>query len=143
MITDVKEPETTELYKDLHFNQRLWINKIKFYKNQINILQSDLDKIVEHYFDKELMGEVEQYQNKFIVYTDLANRLIKEYKLLRNKIAKINGNGSIEIQEEISDKRISLKKKTAGFVDYVEDLKENFFIFYTSYYLSENHAYDN
>ncbi|NLJ06560.1 MAG: hypothetical protein GX437_02700, partial [Sphingobacteriales bacterium] len=50
--------------KELYFDQRLWINRIRFYKEQLVILQNNLDKMVKYYSHPELMAEVEQYQNK-------------------------------------------------------------------------------
>jgi hypothetical protein len=139
----VKEKETLEVsinLPDLHFEQRLWINKLKFCKSQIDTLQDNLDSLVKYYFNSELMAEVEQYQNKFIVYRELADRLIKEYKYFRNQISKqmsVQNNG-FDLEELISSKK-KLEEKTSDYTKYFEELKSNFIHFFTSYYISENH----
>lgn len=135
--------DATELnLTDLHFEQRLWINKIKFYKEQINILQSNLDRMVKFYYDAEAMAEVEQYQNKFIVYGDVADNLIKSYKAIRNKIAE-NEDQNETLLAEINEMKSGVCKKTKEFLSFIDELIDNFLIFYTSYYVSENHIYSN
>jgi hypothetical protein len=139
-----KEKEFKEVainLDDLHFDLRLWINKLKHTRAELNILQCDLDKLVKHYFNPESMMEVEQYQNKIIVYRELADRLIKEAKNLRNKVAEIGKTETTAFDEDdISSIQISLIEKISSYFHYVEDVKNNFLHFYTTCYISENHV---
>jgi hypothetical protein len=139
-----KEKEFKEVaikLDDLHFDLRLWINKLKYTRSELNILQSNLDKLVSHYFNPESMMEVEQYQNKIIVYRELADRLIKEAKYLRNKVADINKTEVLSnIDEDIPEIQQSLIEKISSYLTYVEDVKNNFLHFYTTCYISENHV---
>lgn len=128
--------------EDLHFEQRLWINKIKFYKEQIDILQKDLDKMVKYYYDPEAMAEVEQYQNKFIVYHEVADNLIKDYKNIRNRINEFVDDQDGDFKQEIVDLKNKACEKTMEFLSFIEELKDNFMLFYTSYYVSENHIFN-
>jgi len=141
-MNEIKSDQVKIKLDELHFEQRLCINRIKFYKQQINILKENLDQLVKYYYDKEFMWEVEQYQNKFIVYQEVAERLIKEYKALRNKIIQANGNATDAFREEIESEQILVKKRAKSFVKILEELKENFFLFFTSYHISENHVFN-
>lgn len=126
--------------KELYFGQRLWINRIRFYKDQLAILQKNLDKLVKYFPHPEVMSEVEQYQNKIIVYSDVADRLIKDYKILRNKTSELNGHSVAEDHLSIRNVHYDLKIKADGFIKFFEDLKNDFLVFYTSHNLSENHT---
>ena len=139
-----KEKEFKEVALDLdglHFDLRLWINKLKYTRAELNILQCNLDKLVKHYFNPESMMEVEQYQNKIIVYSELSDRLIKEAKNLRNKVADVS-------KSDISDDRNDgipaiqqvLIEKITNYFHYVDSVKNNFLHFYTTCYISENHV---
>jgi len=87
------------------------------------------------------MMEVEQYQNKIIVYRELADRLIKEAKFLRNKVADISKTEIPVIEEEdIPEIQQMLIDKITSYFYYVEDVKNNFLHFYTTCYISENHV---
>jgi hypothetical protein len=139
-----KEKEFKEVATNLdglHFDLRLWINKLKHTRAELNILQCNLDKLVKHYFNPESMMEVEQYQNKIIVYSELADRLIKEAKCLRNKVADF-GKTEISVidEDEIPEIQQALIEKITSYFNYVEDVKNNFLHFYTTCYISENHV---
>jgi hypothetical protein len=125
---------------DLHFDLRLWINKLKHTRAELNILQCNLDKLVKHYFNPESMMEVEQYQNKIIVYSELADRLIKEAKNLRNKLAVVSKSDIPVIDDEIPETQQLLIEKITSYFYYVENVKNNFLHFYTTCYISENHV---
>ena len=139
-----KEKEVKEVaikLVDLHFDLRLWINKLKYTRAELNILQCNLDKLVKHYFNPESMMEVEQYQNKIIVYRELADRLIKEAKCLRNKVAVVNKIEIPNVDEvDIPEIQQVLIEKISSYFKYVEDVKNNFLHFYTTCYISENHV---
>jgi hypothetical protein len=125
---------------DLHFDLRLWINKLKHTRAELNILQCNLDKLVKHYFNPESMMEVEQYQNKIIVYSELADRLIKEAKSLRNKLAVVSKSEIPVIDDEIPETQQLLIEKITSYFYYVENVKNSFLHFYTTCYISENHV---
>jgi uncharacterized coiled-coil DUF342 family protein len=143
MMSNVKEVEDIkQKLADLHFDQRLWINRIKFYKAELDILQTYLDQIVKYYSNDELMSEVEQYQNKIIVYREVADRLIKDYKGLRNRISDLSDSKSLDSEnEEIVHDQEEILNKAKGFVEFVTELRDNFLVFYTSYHMSDNHVF--
>jgi len=141
MLDKEKEFKEVALNLDgLHFDLRLWINKLKHTRAELNILQCNLDKLVKHYFNPESMMEVEQYQNKIIVYRELADRLIKEAKNLRNKLAVVCKIELPVIDDEIPETQQILIEKITSYFYYVEDVKNNFLHFYTTCYISENHV---
>jgi len=124
------------------FDQRLWINKIKFHKDELSIIQKNLDKMVKYYGNDEFMSEVEQYQNKIIVYHEVADRIIKDYKVLRNKIIEINGSKQLpEEVEKLARIKAEMDDKAVRFVGFLQELKEAFLAFYTSYHVSDNHVF--
>jgi hypothetical protein len=136
-----KELLAVQNEEDLRFELRLWINKIKFNKAQLDTFQRYLEKMVKHFGDIEMMSEVERYQNKFIVYRDVSDKLVKELKSLRNKISefsqgKINGQ---ELKYDIKEEKERLIHRSQSYINIIEELKDNFIYFYTLNYISENH----
>ncbi len=124
------------------YDQRLWINKIRFLKEELDIVQKNLDKMVRYYGNEEFMSEVEQYQNKIIVYQEVADRIIKDYKMLRNKLVEMNGsNDAPEEVGRLHEIKTEMDIKAERFVGFLHELKENFLAFYTSYHLSDNHVF--
>ena len=143
MIVNVSETSnSTSDINELHFDQRLWINKIRLHKDELSILQENLDKMVKYYSNEEFMSEVEQYQNKIIVYREVADRLVKDYKVLRNKLIDLNGSASdTEERLKIDNANADLQNRAAVFLNFLGDLKENFLNFYTTFHISDNHVF--
>lgn len=141
MVNSVMESSIPQVLQDIHFDQRLWINKIKFYKNQLDILQENLEKMVKFSCDPECMAEVEQYQNKFIVYKEVADHLIKDFKYVRNLIVEEYKEDDTEFEEKVKKGQKDLQSRTLDFVKFMSDLQDNFLVFYTSYHISDNHVY--
>jgi len=131
--------EMTITLNELLFEIRLSINKIKFCKDQLNILQVNLESLVKFYAESELMPEVEQYQNKFIVYRELSDKLIKESKSIRNKTTESKVEKTEDLDSEILEEFDKFKILCKDYFTFFEDLKKNFIHFYTSYHVSENH----
>ena len=124
------------------YDQRLWINKNRFLKEELDIVQKNLDKMVRYYGNEEFMSEVEQYQNKIIVYHEVADRIIKDYKMLRNKFGEINSsNDALEEVGRLHEIKAEMDIKAERFMGFLQELKENFLAFYTSYHLSDNHVF--
>lgn len=141
MNETAKEFRGVQNGEDLRFELRLWINKIKFSKAQLDTLQRYLEKTVKHFGDIEMMSEVERYQNKFIVYRDVADKLVKELKFLRNRLPE-NDEKSIREEElilQLSEEKNSQINRARSFINIIEELKDNFVYFYTSNHVSENH----
>ena len=141
MTEIAKELKAVQNGEALRFELRLWINKIKFNKAQLETLQRYLEKIVKHFGDVELMAEVERYQNKFIVYRDVADKLVKEFKYLRNRISEMTEEEKhdVQLKQRILDDKNNQILRSQSFINILEEVKENFIYFYTSNYLSENH----
>jgi hypothetical protein len=139
MTVNVRETQRKIHIQDLYFEIRLQINIIKFHKQQLDILQNNLDHMVKYYEGSEIMSEVEQYQNKFIVYREVADRLIKSQKYLRNNLPDPTENN--EVDDMYLNEFTKLKTKVDDFIAFIEELKDAFIFFYTSYHVSENHVY--
>lgn len=61
---------------DLHYEHRLWLNALKFFKEELGILQERLGEIVSKNTNNEVEAGVESFQNRF----DLQREHISELK---------------------------------------------------------------
>ncbi len=132
---------TTAIEKDVFYNIRLNINRLKLHKAIVKELQGYLEKMVKYSLGQECMFEVEQFQNKFIVYSEVADRLIKELKLVRNRLRDIEEgqiNESVDIPMSFYK---SVQKRTKEYFDFVNTLAEDFLKFYSLYHKSDNHIF--
>lgn len=62
MVTQAK----TIHLSDLHFEHTLWLNELKFAEDEIRIYEHYLEDLVKRHDEKEMLKQLEHYQNQFI-----------------------------------------------------------------------------
>ena len=67
---------------DLHYEHRLWINELKFYKEELVILQERLGEIVAKNTNNEVEAGVESFQNRFDLQRDHISELKHRIKMV-------------------------------------------------------------
>jgi hypothetical protein len=64
----------------LHSEHTEWINKLSFYKDDLAVWQKRLEEIVKRNTSREIMANVDQFQNKLIVQKEQIDILRHEIK---------------------------------------------------------------
>ncbi len=71
---------------DLHYEHRIWLNELKFYKEELTILQERLEEIVSKNTNNEVEAGVESFQNRFELQrqhlSDIKHRIKKHEAFL-------------------------------------------------------------
>ncbi len=104
-----------EALYDVHQNHVEWQNKLKFYNDEIKIFNKRLEEIVSKNTSKDVLSEVEKYQNQFIVQ----NNNIDE-------IAHIITLDEEELQNEVKSNPIAVDHRKVGDHSKQKDLVETF-----------------
>lgn len=78
---------------ELHADHQEWMSKLDFYKDDIKILTNRLAEIASKNTDKEILAEVEKFQNQFIVQNDNIDRIKHIITIDEDKLkAEVNRN---------------------------------------------------
>ena len=81
-----------KIYKQ-HEENSTWINKLDFYKQEISILKGRLEELAQKNSSKEVMGEIEHFQNQFIIQRDNIDNILHAVKINEAElIATIESN---------------------------------------------------
>lgn len=84
--------ETKSIY-DLHAEHQEWLNKLKFYEDELKIMQDRVSEIALKYSDKKVLAQVDHFQNQIIIQKeqiDIMGHNIRENEALLQK--NINDN---------------------------------------------------
>jgi hypothetical protein len=115
---------------DLHFEHKVWMNEIAFYKTEINIFQERLEEIAKKYTGRDIQEQVEQFQNRFIIQSNEIDILVHKIKLIEHKEAlkgeKIRYN---IVDDKIYQDHDVLVDEMAQFVKLYKELKKDFYSF--------------
>ncbi|MES2285496.1 MAG: hypothetical protein V4547_07395 [Bacteroidota bacterium] len=111
--------ETTKTLYQLHEDHKTWLNKLAFYKDEIQIMQNRISEIAKKNTSKEVLSFVEHFQNQLIVQKEQIDTLKHE----------INSHER-SIEEKVNKKAVANESKK--FLDHstqrnsVESFENNF-----------------
>ena len=75
-----------------HAENNEWLNKLKFYDDEISILKNRLSQIATKYKEKEVLAQVEHFQNQFIVQQnnidEISHTINVDEDALKNEVIK-------------------------------------------------------
>lgn len=95
--------EQEKIY-DLHSELIEWSNKLKFYKDEIGIMKGRLEEVASKNTDKELLKQVEHFQNQFIVQRNNVDEISHEVKMNEEKlIGEIKSNPVAVDRRKLAD----------------------------------------
>jgi cobalamin biosynthesis protein CbiD len=106
------------MYKQ-HEENKDWMSRVAFYKDEITILQGVLSEIASKNTGDEALKEVEHYQNQFIVQRDNLDQLAHNIQLNEQKF-----------QQEVTDNPVAVDHRRTEYhqseKDFIEYFENNF-----------------
>ena len=110
--------EVSEYFSnDLRYDHNIWENELNFYKKELGIFETRLVEMLNRKPSRELLRELEQYQNQFIRQKEVVDNVNHKIHLYDDELkgipAKImlsvNSNEISKHKELESDIRITRK----------------------------------
>ena len=102
---------------DLRYDHNIWENELNFYKKELGIFESRLVEMLNRKPSRELLRELEQYQNQFIRQKDVVDNVNHKIHLYDDELKgipaeimlTIDSNEIAKHKELESDIRITRK----------------------------------
>ncbi|WP_292889147.1 hypothetical protein [Nonlabens sp.] len=117
----------------MHFEHQLWMGELAFWKDELKFFKNRLSEIVTRWTNKEVLAQLEHYQNEFILHGGVIEDLQETIEEHENRIA-----AQSKMSRELMD--IQLAKRHMEFRDRLEtqrhiyaELKKDFFKFLENY----------
>jgi hypothetical protein len=125
-----KDPEATpgvvKGLETLHLEHRVWLNSLRFYREELFIFQRHLEQFVRTAAVPETMAHVEQYQNRFLRQTEVIDELAHDIKEHDRALAGgLNDTGSSVIYRPYGVHN-ELREKMEMFERLYMELKHDF-----------------
>ena len=111
---------------DLHFELNLWLNEFKFYKDEIKIFKKRLEEIVSRNTDKEVMKEVEHFENQYLREREVIDELRHEIKQHENLIEREDRLHPVAVDHEYMTYHNQLKDQVKQFRKIYQELRDEF-----------------
>jgi hypothetical protein len=85
--------ETKENIYTQHAENTEWTNKLNFYKDEIKIMTGRLEEVAAKNSSKEVMAEVEHFQNQLIIQRNNIDEALHAVKMNEEKLqAEVKSN---------------------------------------------------
>ena len=116
---------------DLHFELNLWLNELKFYKDEIKIFNRRLEDIVSRNTSQEVMQELEHFQNQYIRQIEVIDELRHEVKQHENILEKEVLDNPVAVDHRYFEDHTELRDQADQFKKIYQELKVEFMGFLT------------
>lgn len=126
--------ETKVIYdSDLHFEHERWKNELLFYKDEMRSFKNRLEELVNRWTDKEVLAQLEHFQNEFILHEGRVNEFLEGIEFHEHQMADKSRKGEISMDTVLVKNHLEFREEMDIQRDLFQNLKKEFFAFLTRY----------
>lgn len=118
---------------DLHFEHLHWNRELSFWEDELKSFNNRLEELVNRWTDKEVLKQLEQFQNRFILQIETIDKLQDSIQNHEMVIAKIYEKGEDSLDRILVQKHFNFRLDMDIQRKIYEDLKKEFFNFLSKY----------
>jgi uncharacterized coiled-coil protein SlyX len=126
---------TTEVLfnSNMHFEHRQWNRELAFWQDELKSFNNRLSELVNHYTSKEVLEQLEHFQNEFTLHGNVIEDLLEVIEEHEIRIAAQSKTGLNELDTQMSKKHMEFRKRMETQRDIYAKLKKDFFRFLETY----------
>jgi hypothetical protein len=124
---ETKEREQKSHIGDLHFEHQQWVKELKFYKDELPVFQKRLDEIASRYTNKEVLKELDHFQNQILIHSNALDELIHEVNVHEAELAKYAEEHPIAIDHVLFHSHAPFRERIETNRQMVAELKRDFY----------------
>ena len=112
--------------KDLHEDHKKWANEISLYDEEIKSFESRLEEVVVRYTDKDVLANLEHFQNTLIRHKEVADTLKHDINVKEQALARFAEENQVAIDhkhfEDHPELRDRIQTERKMFAELKDDL---------------------
>src|SRR5690606_1473004 len=113
----------------MHFEHQQWKGEIAFWKDELKFFNNRLSKLITRWENKEVLAQIEHYQNQFILHGGVIEDLEGTIEQHETRIAAQSKAGTEALDTHLSKKHIEFRDQIETQRDIYAELKKKFFRF--------------
>lgn len=114
---------------DLHFENKLHINQLNFYKQELEIFKHRLEEIAERNTKTEVTASIEQYQNQFIRQLEVNDELRHKINEHEQKLINYAKENPVAIDHVLFSDNDTLTEEVNRYTELYTEMKNSFYRF--------------
>ncbi len=126
--------ETNVIFNsDLHFEHKLWKAELLFWEDELKSFNNRLSELVTRWTDKDVLAQLEHFQNKFILHGEVIETFQNEVNHHETDIAEHSNKGVEALDQILVKKHIETRNSIEMERNLYNTLKKDFFSFLSKY----------
>lgn len=118
---------------DLHFEHECWNRELNFCEDELRSFQNRLDELGARWTDKEVLAQIEKFQNKFLIHENAFASMKDDINMHESNMADHYNKGEDVLEKTMVDKHLKLRERIETERKMYHDLKKDLFRFLTKY----------
>ncbi|GAB5538636.1 MAG: hypothetical protein Salg2KO_07390 [Salibacteraceae bacterium] len=111
---------------DLHFDHKVWKRELNFYKDELKVFQNRLDEVGSRYTDKEVLKELDHFQNQLFIESNVIDELLHEMNVMEHDLSERAKANPVAIDHERFDDHAPLRDKVETNRKMMTEMKADF-----------------
>ena len=118
---------TRTTFTQAHLDNMLWINELKFFREELNIYQTHFEEMVSRNTSLQSSDEAAFFTNQFARFADMADLLQKDLIIAeKNMAVYARSNQTADLEEVIVADHFQLKNRVNAFKEDYQDIKNKY-----------------
>jgi len=118
---------------NMHFEHRLWKGELAFWQDELKSFNNRLSELVSRWTDKQILAQLEHYQNQFIVHGGIIEDLLEDLQEHETRIAEQSKKDIDLLNSSMAKKHIEFRNRLETQRRIYAELKKEFFRFLEKY----------
>lgn len=118
---------------DLHFEHVHWNRELSFWEDELKSFNKRLDELVTRWTKKDVLVQLEHYQNEFILQDKRIDELQETIEVHEIRMAGLDLQGKDVLDTAMVKNHIEFRNKMEMQRQIYTDLKKEFFRFLSKY----------
>ncbi len=110
----------------LHHQNNDWLRVLEFYKEELSILTSRLEEVASKNTGKEILEQVEHFQNKFVILREQLDVLKHDINTRNEEVTELAKTRPEHIDEKFTSVNDRLLNRVKDFLHSIADTRYEF-----------------
>lgn len=118
---------------DLHFEHVQWKSELAFWQDELKTFKHRLEELVVRWTDKDVLKELEHFQNQFIIHSDVIDTLNHDINVHETTLGSDHMLDDAHMSDSHKSSHSGFREKMETQREMYADLKKNFYRFLSKY----------
>jgi len=118
---------------DLHFEHNQWRSELAFWEDELKSFENRLEELVVRWTDKDMLAQLEHYQNAFIRQSEVIDILQHDIHVHEANMCALDDKGEDALDRVLVKNHVEFRNRMETQRHIYAELKQEFFRFLSKY----------